>query len=462
MFRLFLILFLGILPFIDDCMRKRSSYILWANQFEPTDFPGLVAWWQADDMEFQPVAYRLGDNAGNQNLLTALINNNTAPIYSQTAIGGTPGLFFDNNGVNGDRRLANTTPALWKFLHDGSSCTVFAVVKPTGIGSTKTVIDTTNQSGTGTIIRHDSVNQRWSVTVKNGTTVILSLVTANGSAPTNQIYRVLFTYNEALTPKAALWVNGIKLTGNTSSAPNVGNPSGNLTIGAQLGTGAVFDGYIKTIALYNSVLSDSDIRKLSSSQLLKSPRTLKRIWTVGDSITAGTYQTRLWERGLLSTNYRLDLIGTRTDGFSDGIFLMSDLNHEGWSSLRIDQIHTTVEPIVLDYTPTDIVFIGGTNDVTQNFAQSVIETRLQSCVAMLLAKYPTATLWLGRPPRILSSHSTQMETWASYVQSYAISQGINYINTDVANDSEIGPDGGHPNTAGKATQGNRIADALGI
>lgn len=432
------------------CRLDLAANAIW----NPMTIANLAAWWQADDTP-ESTTPRWGDDSGNQRMLSAA-SSAASPVYGATAVGGRPGLAF-----SGTQKIQADSPYHWIFLHDGTGCTVVLVAQPGGSGTTNVALDTSNAAGVGLMISHDGTNDRWVVTLRNGTGQIASIASSNGAHPEGAAYVVVVTYSESASPKLVLRVNGVQAaTSGTSASPSTAEPAAALTLGSQTGGSNVFAGAIRTCMLFKRVLSATELGDLESNvATVASPRTkLKRVWTVGDSITAGTYQDRLWKRGLLSNDTRIDFLGT----LSQGTFPLPDLQDNGHSGQRTDQIQTLIAGANLGVEPTDIVVIAGTNDVFQSVAEATIETNYTSLVNAIKAAHPTSKLWLGRPPRMLTAQQSAMETFASWVASHAAGLGGTYVNTDVADNVETSVDNVHPTTPGYRTLGNSIADALGI
>lgn len=123
-----------------------------------------------------------------------------------------------------------------------------------------------------------------------------------------------------------------------------------------------------------------------------------RIMPLGDSLTAGLYETggyrtRLYQR-LSSAGYRFDFVGS---GSFNGHPDLPDPDHEGHSGLRIDQIdmHLIRGGNWLAAEPDLILLLIGTNDFGQRYDPTNAIHRLDALITKITVNRPNARLIVG-------------------------------------------------------------------
>lgn len=444
-------------------MRKRSSWILFAN-WTPIE-SGLKGYYNALDMQTavtipgvqQNFVPRLGDDSGNGRDLNS-INNAQSPNFDTT----TQGIIFPESKSALLVDTATGAADYWKFLHDGTGCTIAFNAFPTGTTAKNLAVSSTNSAtGTGTNIWHDGVAQKWVAEVRNATVQILQL-TATGTFPINQRYSVIFTF---VGNTGQLWVNGILVaTGTISNPVNTAAVNG-LALGRFQGANlSWFKGSILAWLFYNRVLADYEIVSTSNNlRNVKSPRPIRRLWVGGDSLTSqALWQNQVWIRHLASTEMQIDFIGTRLAG---EISLFVDRQNNALSGFSINGLKTDTNGIVFtDGEPTDILFMIGTNNTGQDF--NTVMSQYDSLVQQYMTQHPVpkSRMWLMRPPRRIDSVPAHdwIEAYSVLVENYANTNDYQFIDSDVNSDAEMDPDGIHLTTAGQTTIGNKVADALGL
>lgn len=430
-----------------------------AAAFDPSQLSGLVGYYHADDYAAQPFSSRLADNSGSGKVLSTT-GSASSPTYAANQVGGRAGLSLDSTG---NKRLKWSSVSDGRFLHDGTGCTVVTISKPTLTSAQNSLLDTSNTTGIGFMLAHDGTNDRWQAIVRNGGGAILTLNGANGTSPEGSPYFTAFRYQEGLSPEAVLTVDAVDVaTGSTSGAPSTGvDPVGALALSMTTSaTSRHFGGYVHAVLIFNRYLSDAEIALLrANAYLLTSRRVLRRVWTIGDSMTAWTYQKNLWVRAHASSGKMIELLGTLNGGATESY---SDLSHNGHTGQRLDQILTSVTGASLGATPDDILVMGGANDVTAGASEATIEARWDALIDYLRATYPAARVWLGRLPRRLDAEAADTATFAAFIPTYAAANGLDYVDTDVNADGEISVDNIHPSTAGYDVIGGKWATALGF
>jgi lysophospholipase L1-like esterase len=433
---------------------------------------GLVSYYHADDMATasatpgaqQHWVPRLGDNSGNLHHVQSGANINS-PEYDATAFDGEGALHFTAS-KGAYLQVPTGESANWTFLHDGTGCTVVALVKPTDAAVVGTVVNTTGSSTSrGRWIQHDGINGRFVARVRNASVEILALASANGSAPVGSTHIVAFSYVDGASPEAVLRINGVEVaTGDPSASPSLLAPAfGGLALGRLQAAGLNFlNGYIRSVLTYSRALSLPEFEDIEANfRDLQTRRPLRSIWTIGDSITNGTYQQYLWLRHLDTTLCRIDFLGSVLAG---EVSLFTDRQHNGHSAHTIQSIQTVTTGIDIGGTPTDIVIIAGTNNVLSDFTATV--DAYAALVAAKQAQFPTVPperFFLASIPRRIDTAPNQawVATFRDLQQTWIQANGFTWWDADVLNDAQL-PDGVHPDAAGRQFLADKLATVMGF
>lgn len=456
----------------------------------PTPNPfvsGIYSYYHADDAYWAPTTPgaqafyvpRLQDDSGNVRQINSG-NNAGAPVLNTSTMTGLNSLFFDSAKL-ANIQVPTAQASQWTFLHDGTGCTVIAYVQPASGNAECTICNTTGTAfSQGISIYHDGVNDKFIAVVrKAGGTLILTLAGANGSAPKNVPYTVVFTYSESVAPKAHLIVisasgTRVDTSGNTSSAPSALAPAfGGLCLGRYQAANIFFlNGYIRWLLTYNRILTTQEIIDITTNpQLLSSPRAKRQMLTVGDSMTAADlYQLQMWLRSLASTT-RFDRINWLGGELAGEIALFTDRQHSGYVANNIAQITTHITGQVLDFPPTDVYVMASTNDASaaDPVVSDVTKAQYGTLIDTIQSQYPGATVHCARLPRRLdnATKGQWVENYATWLQNtfvparVALGQLVDYRNGDVDNNAQISGDGVHPTNAGYAAIGDHFATADG-
>lgn len=438
-----------------------------SSTWEPSDISGLFASYFAVDAQdgyainqFTPM---LGDASGNGYHLTAA-SEATSPSYFPTSVGTSAtrqGLLF-----NGTKKLQAATASDWNFLHNGTGATVALVCRATATsGTTNVFVDTSglSASGHGFVIYHDGASDRWTASVRASGAAILTATGASSSAPEGTVmYCVIATYSESNNPELRLIVNGFNsyATATSASSPSASDGYGPLTLGACTDGSNSATGYIHSVAVWNRALTDLECKEVFQNlPYYVCKKTIKRVWTIGDQLSYGTWQPQLWKRAMQGTSVKLKMLGTRNYTSS---YLGPDGYNDGYSSATMDQITTTLTSANIGrWIPTDVVIFCGYNDIAAGANLATLQSRLTSLANMVRTAYPSANVWLGRPPRTTGAYSASMEAYAAAIPAIATATGCTYFSADVASDAEISGDNVTPTAAGYITIGNTIATLLG-
>ena len=131
-----------------------------------------------------------------------------------------------------------------------------------------------------------------------------------------------------------------------------------------------------------------------------------RIMPMGDSITEGigapsgnSYRAPLYDR-LINEVTQLDYVGNSRHGN------LRDVEHEGHSGWRIDQIASIASGVVIQYRPNVVLLHIGTNDLNNNYQVDTAPARLASLIDQIFAAAPNTTILVAAIIRSTSS-STQ-------------------------------------------------------
>ena len=197
--------------------------------------------------------------AGNHVVQATVANQ---PRWIQSALNGRPGLVFD--GV--DDRLDATTVANWKFLHDGTRCTVVAVLKPTLAASVGALLTTGGRSApiTGWLLDYHGASQRLELYISNGAAAIVS-TTASASSTLRGVPHVIsYRYLEGGGTDYDVRSDGVSvLSGSTTGAPSSGNPTVPLRLMSRDNAAYFCPGDVYEIAAYTRYLDDATLSSIT-------------------------------------------------------------------------------------------------------------------------------------------------------------------------------------------------------
>jgi hypothetical protein len=243
--------------------------------FSPLDLAGLQAFYDISDISslFQdstgltpvtttldPVG-RVNDLSGNGNDFTQPGSASIKPTY--TVNGSDKYLSFD--GADWMSILSST--ALFKYLHDGTGCTVLIGVR-FGDGAPPISTDvllssySLSSSQTGLAIYFTAGNRIKNV-VGKGVSFQYPVndgPVSNDFIDTNLVFG--FTYE---SPNYASYADSVSIdTGTQSFTPSSGNASANLALGASGGSIPSLEGRFAVMTIYNRVLDQSEIDGVSN------------------------------------------------------------------------------------------------------------------------------------------------------------------------------------------------------
>lgn len=132
---------------------------------------------------------------------------------------------------------------------------------------------------------------------------------------------------------------------------------------------------------------------------LSSSRPFK-IMPLGDSITdgyfvPGGYRIDLWQH-LTERGYAIDFVGSQRNG-SEGL---PDLEHEGHSGWRIEEIHQRIREWLARSQPDLILLLIGTNDMAQGYGVETAPDRLNALIEEIWTQLPEVRLFVASIPPI--------------------------------------------------------------
>lgn len=188
---------------------------------------GLFAWWRGDlgiTLNGSNVS-AAADQSGNGKHVTQATAANQPP-FSAALINGKDAVGpYDNT----NDQLQAASAADWKFLHDGTGCTGWIVLRRDRL-ETDIMLATGNTGAVvGASLWYTTTGQV-NYQIGNGTASIAQA--AGGTSTQNAAHIYGFSYSESDSPKVRVRIDRAEVgTANTSAAPGAGNPLGALCIG---------------------------------------------------------------------------------------------------------------------------------------------------------------------------------------------------------------------------------------
>jgi lysophospholipase L1-like esterase len=179
----------------------------------------------------------------------------------------------------------------------------------------------------------------------------------------------------------------------------------------------------------------------------------------------GAYRNRLYAL-LSNAGYNVDFIGTFTDTGNTGL---TDVNHQGQGSARIDQIQTNISGWLNAVEDPDVVLLLiGTNDFWQNYNLGSVQTRMTNLIADIATKRPYAKIIVSNlPPRVdsttIAAQQVAFNTALSGIvtQQAALGRQVTFLDMYSAlTAADINGDGVHPSAGGFDKMGNAWFPAI--
>ncbi|WP_394844844.1 SGNH/GDSL hydrolase family protein [Pendulispora brunnea] len=163
---------------------------------------------------------------------------------------------------------------------------------------------------------------------------------------------------------------------------------------------------------------------------VETPTAVKRvaIMPLGDSITAGAhsstdagYRAELWKRMLGMTGYSVDFVGSNRSG------QLPDVDNEGHSGWRIDQITANIDGWLATYKPDIVLLHIGTNDMARDYNVATAPDRLSALVDKIAADVPGITIVVAQiVPTLYAVINARVETFNDAISAIVrskVSQG---------------------------------------
>ena len=444
-------------------MRASQTAIMAGKWWRPTSIADLKTWWLANDTP-EATTPKWGDNSGNDFLLTSPASTKVA-TYSATAVGGRPGLLFATNDY-----LLAALASDWIFLHSGTGSTIAITFQTSGVATTQVMLDTSDLStGVGMYISHDGSNKRIVVQIRNGSGVIYTYTGAANSCLLNVPHILVIRYDTAQATDVDIRLDGVQISsGNVTGTPSSASPQGPLALGARNSGGSVYTGAVQICSIWARFLTNAETTTVESRlPAVRSPRHLRRVWTIGDSITGGasTYRDRLWQRVLNNQFTRFDMLGSS----SAGPYTLPNKNTDGYSGDRIDEWATNITTYAPAVTnPTDVLIILGTNDMVDGDGawgtMAAAPARLQALILALKVYHPSPTYWLGTlPPSTSLTTGPRVITYNAALPAVTAAVGATLVDIfSGLTAADISADLIHPTAAGYDKIGDIWATAMGL
>jgi hypothetical protein len=318
---------------------------------------GLIAYWRLGDTS-APYSDQIGSLAG---------------TCTACPSAGTSGAVADNgaqsfNGSNDNISVAAGTSFNWSV---SDSFSIELWIKSSASGDDEVLI-----------AREDSTNQTlWELVILANGRARFTLRASNGDSKSatgakvlnnNLWHHIAAVRERGTTDQIRLYADG-ELESQVTHTYSAGFASdADLTIGCDDGGSEPFDGLIDEIGIYDSALSEIDIRShyFLSRQYCGLMESTVRIMPLGDSITddnqidkgtsGDSYRKPLW-KVLNSNNFRVNFVGSRHNQTTD-----FDNDHEGHPGYRSDEIASYVQGYLTN-NPADIILLHiGTNGLTSS------------------------------------------------------------------------------------------------
>lgn len=185
------------------------------------------------------------------------------PLWTESDanLNGMPSVTF--TAANSDNLQSTLAASAGNFLHDGTGCTVFAVVRVATSGNMCILGSrTTAGASRGAIIQHAGASNAFQLLISDGATNVVNLIgSSNAAEPLS--CAVMFTHATADTPDCALHYNPTTSSrGTASGTPSASNAAAAMRVGATAAPANFLNGSVAEIIAAVGV----DATKIASIQ----------------------------------------------------------------------------------------------------------------------------------------------------------------------------------------------------
>jgi hypothetical protein len=263
-------------PLTESTRLTLAKTFTWNESVWNPSMIGARAWYDASDTTTVAVTSGLVDSVTDKsgNGLTLTANGSTRPTYTSGGLNGKNIFTYDGNDF-----LESALAAPWRFLHDSTGSSVFAVWKPgtsADPGTMYTLLGTNGalSANVGMYVAFDDRsavgNNRLRAFITDNTGNWVSNTTSANDFATpnvNQICGWILNPLASASSRVSMRVNGgsASETNTDTAAPTTANPTFPLKLGATGGsTGFQFPllGTIAEVVMFAGVVSDSNRQRI--------------------------------------------------------------------------------------------------------------------------------------------------------------------------------------------------------
>lgn len=219
------------------------------------------AWWRAD-LGVTLVSGRVESWTDQQNghLLVQTTAANQ-PVVDAATLGGQASLYFDNTTLQ--NLVSNEASSVWTFLHDGTGCDVFLVLRVGAPAPADTVPLATATIAGGTSLGSLMLveNAIYYFEAGNGAaSVVASPGTGAASAPSATNLLIESAYKTGQATKDDLdYIDSVNKDGaNNTAVPSTAAPGSSLTLGSLGGGAQRFFGYLAEVVILKRLATPAE------------------------------------------------------------------------------------------------------------------------------------------------------------------------------------------------------------
>jgi hypothetical protein len=241
--------------------------------WDPSQLSSLAAWYDADAItglsNNDPVS-TWADASGNGYDLTQ--TSTARPTYKTSTLNGLPVVEFDGS----NDFLEASTAADWKFLHDSTGSSVFAVWKAGTTANPGVFYALCDTGGRSTAIGYrlayldsSGFDDQFNTQIARGVsgTLVVGNYTASGTHAANAAYLVTSISdpsNGTAAARSSIRLNGGSSVANNSAlnTPSTSNPTAALHLGCEQIAASFLLGYIAEVVICDTVLTSTNREKI--------------------------------------------------------------------------------------------------------------------------------------------------------------------------------------------------------